>query len=245
MARKGRARLRALIKVVGDLHPELDVPAAIRAGRILVDGHVRMNPSSLVRSDASIRIRAASDGSLRGEAKLEAALRAFGVSVSGRVALDLGAAAGGFTRVLLRAGAERVYAVDTGFGQLRGSLHRDPAVVNLERTNLADLDRSLVPDVIDVVTADLSYVALARAVPQLTVWFAPDADLLALVKPQFELALAEPPTDASMLTAAIARAAAGIEAAGWSIAGTIESPVRGARGAVEFLLHARWRRRVN
>jgi 23S rRNA (cytidine1920-2'-O)/16S rRNA (cytidine1409-2'-O)-methyltransferase len=102
---------------------------------------------------------------LAGEAKLRAALAAFAPAVQGRIALDVGAAAGGFTRVLLEAGARRVYAVDAGFGQLLGSLRQDPRVVNLERTNLGVLDAALVPDPIELVTIDVSYISLASAVP--------------------------------------------------------------------------------
>jgi 23S rRNA (cytidine1920-2'-O)/16S rRNA (cytidine1409-2'-O)-methyltransferase len=98
----------------------------------------------------------------------------------------------------------------------------------------------LVPDVVDVVTADLSYVALAAAIPQLNgrVALAPDADLVALVKPQFELGLREPPTESDALARAQVVAAEGIAAAGWDVSGLIRSPVRGTRGSVEFLLHA-------
>jgi 23S rRNA (cytidine1920-2'-O)/16S rRNA (cytidine1409-2'-O)-methyltransferase len=179
------------------------------------------------------------DKPLRGEAKLDAALAAFPVSVAGRVALDAGAAAGGFTRVLLRHGARRVYAVDAGHGQLLGSLRQDDRVVNLEATNLGELGVHVVPEPVDVVTLDLSYLALARAVPQLDrIELHPGAALLALVKPQFELGLARPPTEPKALRAALTAACAGIAAAGWQIRGAIESPVRGARGAVEFLLWA-------
>lgn len=157
-----------------------------------------------------------------------------------RVALDVGAAAGGFTRALLDAGARRVYAVDAGYGQLLGSLRQDNRVVNLERTNLGDLDRGLVPEPVEVITVDLSYLALARAVPQLEpVEIAPAADLVALVKPMFELGLARPPADEARLREALRRAAAGIEAAGWAVRASIESPVRGGKGAVEFFVHAR------
>jgi 23S rRNA (cytidine1920-2'-O)/16S rRNA (cytidine1409-2'-O)-methyltransferase len=241
VARKGRARLRALVDVVSDAHPGVDAVETIEAGLVLVDGITLTNPASLVRHDASITIREEGDDALRGEAKLAAALRSFAVRVEGRVALDLGAAVGGFTRVLLRAGARRVYAVDVGFGQLLGSLRQDPAVVNLERTNLADLSPELVPEAIDIVTADLSYISLARAVPQLSarVAFRPGAELLALVKPQFELGLAAPPSDAREHAKAVEYAAGGIERAGWIVTGAAESPVRGGRGAIEFLLHAR------
>lgn len=171
---------------------------------------------------------AASEQPLRGEAKLEAALAAFPVSVRGRVALDAGASTGGFTRTLLRHGARRVYAVEAGHGQLLGSLRQDPRVVNMERTNLGSV---VVPETIDVVTLDLSYLPLADAVPQLGRL---GADLIALVKPQFELRLARPPDDPRP---ALDAAVAGIERAGWHVRGTIESPVP-VRGTVEYLVWA-------
>jgi 23S rRNA (cytidine1920-2'-O)/16S rRNA (cytidine1409-2'-O)-methyltransferase len=243
MARKGRQRLRRLVDAVAQAHPQLGDPAQqIVARRVSVDGRIIDNPASLVRPDAAIAL--VREKPLRGEAKLEAALRQFEVSVEGRVAVDLGAAAGGFTRVLLRAGAAKVYAVDAGFGQLLGSVRQDSRVVNLERTNVAALDRGLVPDAIDVVTADLSYLALAEAVEQATdrLRIADGSDLVGLIKPQFELGRPHPPADAGQLAAAIDAAVAGVAAAGWRVAGTIESPVRGARGAAEFLLHAVWPR---
>jgi 23S rRNA (cytidine1920-2'-O)/16S rRNA (cytidine1409-2'-O)-methyltransferase len=191
-----------------------------------------------VTRDASIVLRTPQP--LAGEAKLRAALATFAPVVRDRIALDVGAAAGGFTRVLLEAGARRVYAVDAGHGQLLGSLRQDPRVVNLERTNLGALDTMLVPDPIELVTIDVSYIALARAVPQLAgVTFAPGADLIALVKPMFELALAEPPATPELLAEALYRAAAGIEQAGWHVVTAIDSPVLGHHGAKELLLHAR------
>jgi 23S rRNA (cytidine1920-2'-O)/16S rRNA (cytidine1409-2'-O)-methyltransferase len=177
---------------------------------------------------------------LRGEAKLRAALAGFGVDVAGRVCLDLGAAAGGFTRVLLESGAAKVYAVDVGFGQLLGSLRQDERVVNLEATNVAALDTQLIPEPIEVVTIDVSYLALAAAVAQLDrITIAPGADLIGLVKPMFELRLARAPVDQETVDAATARAVAGIAETGWEIAGVMSSPVLGGRGAVEALVHAR------
>ncbi|MFI5285803.1 MAG: SAM-dependent methyltransferase [Candidatus Dormibacteria bacterium] len=177
---------------------------------------------------------------MRGEAKLRAALAGFDVLITSRVCLDLGAAAGGFTRVLLESGASRVYAVDAGFGQLLGSLRQDPRVVNLEATNVAALDAHLIPEVIEVVTVDVSYLALAAAVAQLDrITIAPDADLIGLVKPMFELRLATAPSDPGIVEAATERASAGIVAAGWHVVGSMPSPVLGGRGAVEALVHAR------
>lgn len=171
---------------------------------------------------------------LRGETKLEAALAAFRVDVHGCAALDAGASTGGFTRTLLRHGARRVYAVDAGHGQLLGSLRQDPRVVNLEATNLGALTRERVPETIEFVTLDLSYLPLAEAVPQLDL-IDVRGDLIALVKPQFELRLAAPPADPRP---ALDAAVAGIERAGWRVRGTIESPVRGAHGAVEYFVLA-------
>jgi 23S rRNA (cytidine1920-2'-O)/16S rRNA (cytidine1409-2'-O)-methyltransferase len=228
-----------ILDVLAARHPGLDdAVAAIEAGGVLVDGKPVLNARARVPATAAVVVRA--DPVLRGSAKLEAAIERFGVRVEGRVALDCGAAAGGFTTVLLTHGAARVYAVDVGFGQLRGELRQDPRVVNLERTNLGDLTTDLVPGTVDVVTLDLSYLSSTDAVAQLDrVRLADDADLVALVKPMFELALPEPPTEDEQLAAAVAAARAGIEAAGWRVVSDLESPTRGARGAVEFLVHAR------
>ena len=234
MARRRHTPLRELLA-----HRQVEHPAAaILAGRVLVDGRIVTNPRSLVRSDAAIVVR--DPKPLRGETKLRAALAGLDVRVSGCVGLDLGAAAGGFTRTLLAAGVRRVYAVDAGHGQLLGSLRQDARVVNLEGVNLGSLDRRLVPDTIDLVTMDLSYLAVAAAVCQLDrVRLAPDAELVALVKPMFELHLDHAPRDQRAVSDALGRAAAGVDRAGWRVRGHLDSPVPGARGAVEVFLHAR------
>jgi len=161
--------------------------------------------------------------------------------VQERVALDVGSAAGGFVRVLLAAGAKRVYAVDAGFGQLLGSLRQHPRVVNLEATNVALLNETLIPEPVDVVTVDVSYLSLGSAVRQLGgVRLAPGADLVGLVKPMFELRLATAPVDEASALRAARSAAAAVELAGWSVRAHAPSPVTGSRGAVEMLLHAVW-----
>lgn len=174
---------------------------------------------------------------LHGREKLAFALDRFSVAVEGRVAFDCGASTGGFTQALLDAGAARVYAVDAGFGQLLGSLRQDPRVVNRERTNLAD---ARVDEPVDVVTLDLSYLALTDALPQLHLELAAGADLLALVKPMFELRLgALPENQEEGLRRATVTAIDGAGVAGWTLVDSAESPVRGNGGAVEGFLHAR------
>ena len=235
MARRRYTPLRELL--AGRLQVA-DPEMAILAGRVLVDGRIVTNPRSLVRSEAAIVVR--DPKLLRGEAKLRAALAGLDVHVAGRVGLDLGAASGGFTRTLLAAGVRRVYAVDAGHGQLLGSLRQDVRVVNLEGVNLGSLDRRLVPDIVGLVTMDLSYLAVAAAVRQLDrVVLASDAELVALVKPMFELRLKHAPRDARAVRDAFERAVAGVEGAGWRVCGHLDSPVPGARGAVEVFLHAR------
>lgn len=178
---------------------------------------------------------------LRGSVKLRAALDGFAVPIEGRVALDVGAATGGFTTVLVERGAAKVYAVDAGHGQLLGSLRQNPTVVNLEDTNIADLSAELVPDDVDVFTIDVSYLALRRAVTQLyRVGFADGADLVGLVKPMFELQLATAPSDRPTLDQALAKAVDGVTAAGWNVVSTMDSPVTGAKGAPELFIHATW-----
>jgi 23S rRNA (cytidine1920-2'-O)/16S rRNA (cytidine1409-2'-O)-methyltransferase len=238
-----RRQLRPLARELARIYPEVtNTEQLIRAGGVLVRGFPATNPATLVEPD-SVALRR--DRPLRGEAKLVAALDAFAVDVSGRTALDVGAAAGGFTRVLLRRGAARVYAVDAGHGQLLGSLRADPRVVDLERTNLADVE---IPEPIDLVTIDVSYLALADAAPQLgRLDLEPSAELIALVKPQFELelGLAAPPRTRAELDAALRHASAGFEACGWQIVDSMPSPVSGARGSRELLLVARRVESVN
>ena len=132
--------------------------------------------------------------------------------------------------------------MDAGFGQLVGSLRQDPRVVNLESTNIGELNRSMVPEHVAVISIDVTRLSLANCAPQLeAIDIADHADLLALVKPQFELRCANTPTLESDLSEALSLAVTGIEAAPWRVIDTMRSPVTGARGAIEFLVHARRR----
>jgi 23S rRNA (cytidine1920-2'-O)/16S rRNA (cytidine1409-2'-O)-methyltransferase len=229
-----------LVDVVARLRGADEAEATIREGLVQVNGAIVGNPRSMVARGASIVIR--ERHTLRGKVKLAAALDALSLPVEaeGRVALDIGASTGGFTQELLDRGAARVYSVDVGFGQLLGSLRQDARVVNLEATNAGDLSEDLVPEVVDVVVIDVSFTSLAEIVPQVTrrVRWATDADLVALVKPMFELGRGSLPTDPSELAEAAGRASAAIAATGWEVAEVFESAVRGRKGAVEFIVRA-------
>jgi 23S rRNA (cytidine1920-2'-O)/16S rRNA (cytidine1409-2'-O)-methyltransferase len=234
-----RTKLRNVLDHIARTRPDIaDPEAAVVGGHVLVDGRVVMNPRSQVRADAAIVLRP--PRALRGEDKLRAALDRFEVDVTDRVCVDLGASAGGFTRVLLEHGARRVFAVDAGHGQLRGDLRNHVRVVNLERTNLGDLSEIPASAPIGTVTMDLSYLSVADAAPQIeTLSIAPDADLIALVKPMFELGLESPPQDDASLQRGLDLAVAGVARAPWRVVATMPSPVTGSRGAREWLLHAR------
>ena len=232
-------RFRNVLAHVRATRPDITDPiAAIEERRLLIDGVIVLSAAASIRSDAAIVLLPRSI--LRGSVKLEAALDGFELDVSDAVCLDLGAAAGGFTTVLIRRAARLVYALDAGVGQLRGDLRANPRVVNLERTNLADARRVIPPDPpIDVVTADLSYLSLSDALPQLDgVVFAQVAHLVGLVKPMFELRRDRPPADERSLRTAVERAQRGAAAAGWRSEAWMASPVPGATGAREFLIHA-------
>jgi 23S rRNA (cytidine1920-2'-O)/16S rRNA (cytidine1409-2'-O)-methyltransferase len=245
--RRGSGNRLALIDLLHRRDPPLDDPAAALAEfRVLVDGAIVTNPAARVRTDAAVVVRDRRQP--QGVRKLGLALDRLGVAVEGRLGMDVGACTGGFTMALLLRGARRVVAVDVGYGQLLGSLQQDPRVVNLERTNVADLSPALVaaPDVLGglpgVIVADVTKIPLRQVGLQLAEQGVPaaGADLVGLVKPMFELAVGVLPTAAADLDRAVSLAASGLADHGWAVLGTIESAVRGHGGAVEFFVHARW-----
>ena len=177
----------------------------------------------------------------RGAGKLLAALDVFAPSINGRIALDLGASTGGFTDVLLSRGASKVYAVDVGTGQLHEKLRNDPRVVSLEQTNARDLDKSLIPDDIQILTGDLSFISLTKVLPACAPLLAEEFFAILLIKPQFEAERNEIGSGGVVRNAEVrARCVAKIVdfAVGelhWHHVGTIESPVIGPNGNHEFL----------
>jgi 23S rRNA (cytidine1920-2'-O)/16S rRNA (cytidine1409-2'-O)-methyltransferase len=164
--------------------------------------------------------------------------------VAGRVVLDVGASTGGFTEVCLAAGARRVYAVDVGRGQLHASLADDPRVVGLEGLDARALTVAEVPEPPELIVCDVSFIGLAKALPPALNLAAPDADLIVLVKPQFELGPQRVGKgglvrDEAAHAEALAGAAAFLKASGWTVRATADSPIAGGQGAREHLLWAR------
>lgn len=219
--------------------------AAIEAGLVKANGRVVAKPSEQVDEAAAIEAEAAHRWVGRGALKLERALEQWPVAVEGRVALDVGASTGGFTEVCLDRGAARVFAVDVGHGQMHPKVAADPRVVNLERTDARELTPEIIPEAPSLIVCDASFIGLSKVLPAALALAAPGADLITLVKPQFE---GQGPKkagkkgvvkDPEAHAAAVEGVRAWLESVGWSVRETAESPITGGDGNVEFLMWAR------
>ena len=217
--------------------------AAIAAGLVTADGALVRKPSELLDPRAAVRAAPAHPYVSRGGVKLAAALDAFGVDPAGLVCLDLGASTGGFTQVLLGRGAARVHAVDVGHGQLHPSVAADPRVVAREGTDARRLDARLVPEPVDLLVADVSFISLRHVLPPALGLLRPGASVIVLVKPQFEAGpghvrkgiVRDPRVHAGVCE----QLAAFLEARGLTVLGIVPSPIAGGDGNREFLLWAR------
>ncbi|NUR45408.1 MAG: TlyA family RNA methyltransferase [Sphingomonas sp.] len=179
----------------------------------------------------------------RGGIKLDHGLTHFGFDVTGAVALDVGSSTGGFTDVLLSRGAAKVYAVDVGTNQLAWKLRQDPRVIVHEQTNARSLDSSIIPEPVDIIVCDASFIGLSKVLEAPLKLAKPGAKLVALIKPQFEAGRAEVGKggvvrDAAVHARVVAEAKIWVEAEGWTVVGITPSPITGPEGNVEFLLGA-------
>jgi len=223
--------------------------ALILAGQIKVNGAVSSKAGANVDPEAEVELVAPDHPYVgRGGIKLAHALDAFAVDPAGRWALDVGASTGGFTDVLLQRGAAHVVALDVGRGQLDWRLRNDPRVTVREAVNARALTREDVPAAVDLVTIDVSFISLRHIFPALAAILAPGADVVALVKPQFEAGRHEVGkgglvTDPAVHEAVVARATVDAEASGFARVAMTPSPITGASGNQEFFLHLRAGRR--
>ena len=243
-----RQRLDALLIERGLAPSRERARALILAGQVRVDGAVVSKAGTAVDPAAAIALDAPDHPYVgRGALKLAHALDTFHIDVRDRTALDIGASTGGFTQVLLERGARLVVALDVGHGQLDWALRNDPRVVVRERVNARALTPSQLPDAarpIDVVTADVSFISLRHILPVLPPLLAPGADVVLLVKPQFEAGRSEVGKggivrDAAVHARVVEEVSAAALALGLSRAGLSESPITGMEGNREFLLHLR------
>lgn len=215
---------------------------AIGAGLVFVNGVVVKKVSEKIDEDAEIEASAPYPWVSRGGVKLAAALEGFGVSVAGKICLDVGASTGGFTDVLLRAGAEKVYAVEAGHGQLHASLQTDQRVISLEHQDARLLDADLMPDLPQIIVCDASFISLKKLLPPVLKRTTPHATLIALIKPQFEVAKNENKKgivrDVMLQKRVCDEITAMLQLEGWQPRGVCSSPILGGDGNREFLICA-------
>ena len=237
-----RVRIDRLLVERGLFESRARAQAAIAAGRVTADEIVVRRPAHEVARDATLRAEPAHPWVSRGGVKLAAALDHFRFDPSGRVCLDVGASTGGFADVLLARGARRVYAVDVGRGQLHPSLRAQPQLVAIEATDIRELDPARLPEQPDLVTIDVSFISLKLVLPAAFRLARTPAQLLALIKPQFEAGRGNARKgvvrDPAVHAAVSDDIAAFVAAHGWQMAGIAPSAIPGGDGNREFFIAA-------
>ena len=241
MAKGERVRLDVLLTERGLAESRRRAQGLILAGAVTVNGVNDPKASTLVDGDADIQVRVPEDEPVsRGSHKLEAALATFDIDVSGKIAVDVGASTGGFTDVLLRRGAAKVYAVDVGYGQLSWRLREDERVVAMERTNFRTVES--LPEAPEVAAVDVSFISLGLIFPALFRVTAPGVDAVVLIKPQFEAGkdrvgkggvVRDPLVHRDVLGSVVSAA----HSNSWGVKGLMVSPLLGPAGNREFLAH--------
>jgi 23S rRNA (cytidine1920-2'-O)/16S rRNA (cytidine1409-2'-O)-methyltransferase len=218
--------------------------ALVMAGRVKVDGEPGAKPGTPVPPEAQLEVQPGPAHVGRGALKLAGALDAFSVAVGDRVAVDVGSSTGGFTEVLLARGATRVYAVDVGHNQLHEKLRADPRVVVREGVNARELGAADVPEPCGLAVMDVSFISVTKILPALRGVLEPQADVVVLVKPQFEVGRGQVGRggivrDAALHKGAMQGVADAARTLGYAVLGAAPSPVTGAEGNREFFLHLR------
>ena len=239
-----RVRLDQLVLDKGLAPSRERAKAVVLAGLVSVNGEVVSKAGTLVDAGADVALEAPDHPYVgRGGLKLAHALDTFGIAVTGREALDVGASTGGFTDVLLQRGATRVVALDVGHGQLDWRLRNDARVVVIEHFNARHLTLADLPGPVDIVVIDVSFISLRQILPVLPPLLRPGADIVALVKPQFEAGREEVRKgvirDAAVHARVLAEVTHAAAAVGLAKLGTDTSPITGQKGNVEFLMHLR------
>ena len=240
-----KIRLDQLIFDKGYAESREKAKALIMSGCVFLDGQRADKPGLSVSPDTEPEVRKKElDFVSRGGYKLDKAIRVFGIDPAGKLCIDCGASTGGFTDVLLQHGAEKVYAVDVGYGQLAWTLRNDPRVVNLERTNLRYVTREQIPDLLDLAVCDVSFISLRLVMPAVALLLKPDAEIMCLIKPQFEagrelVGKKGVVRDATVHEQVIRTVLDFMPSIGFSVQGLDYSPITGPEGNIEFLLYMR------
>lgn len=243
---KKKERVDVLLVERGLAPTRARAQALLVAGKVF-SGEVRVDkPGTTLPLEAPLEVRGDDNPFVsRGGLKLRGALASFaplGLSVAGKIAVDVGASTGGFTELLLARGAAKVYAVDSGTDQLHAKLRNDPRIVSLEQTDIRKLEEAAMPDDAALIVIDVSFISLEHVLPQALNFAAPHAELIALIKPQFEAGREHLKKgivrDPEVHMAVCQRVELLVGRQGWRLRGTIASPILGGDGNAEFLLYA-------
>jgi len=240
-----KERLDILLVERGMVSSREKARALIMEGNVLVNGIPVTKAGSLVSSDASIELRGEEIPYVsRGGLKLDAALNHFGMNLNGAIAMDVGSSTGGFTDCMLQKGALKVYCIDVGYGQMDWTLRNDPRVVLLERTNIRYLEKERIHDMIDIATIDVSFISLKNVLPKVTEFVKGGGEILALVKPQFEVGKGEVGKggivrEEEKRMTALNSVREFAKELGLTTEGVFQSPVPGQKGNREYFLHLR------
>jgi 23S rRNA (cytidine1920-2'-O)/16S rRNA (cytidine1409-2'-O)-methyltransferase len=240
-----KQRLDLLMVEKGIVESREKARAIIMAGEVLVDGKPIDKPGTKVDAQAEITVKSKPRFVSRGGDKLAAALDTFPIDVSGRICADVGASTGGFTDCLLQYGAERIYAIDVGYGQIAYPLRQDARVIVMERTNARYIEA--LPKPVDLVVVDASFISLKLLLPAIRKWLTSNADVIPLIKPQFEAGQQDVGKggvvkDARVHERVLREVLTFAQSDGFAVRGLIRSPLKGPAGNVEFLAWLGWGR---
>jgi len=246
-----RERLDKLLVDRGIVQSRERARAMIMAGKVTVEGKRIDKPGVQVNDEARIQLQGGDSSYVsRGGEKMEGALKAFGIDPKGMVVMDVGASTGGFADCILQKGAEKVYAVDVGYGQLAWKLQKDARVVNLERRNIRYLRRDEVEEEIDLILIDTSFISIEKFLPHLLGFLKKGGAILGLLKPQFEVGRGEVGKggvvrDKALHEKVIDRISQFSRGLGLKILGVAESPLLGPKGNKEFFIYLKKENEMN
>lgn len=238
-----KSRLDRIVVEKGLIASRERAKAIIMEGGVYVNGFPVTKPGAMVPDNAIIEIKKDDIPYVsRGGIKLEAAIKGFNVNVIGKTAMDIGSSTGGFADCLLQHGAKRVYCIDVGYGQLAWKLRQDARVVIIERTNIRYLQKAKIPEDIDIAVIDVSFISLIKVVPKAIEFLTDRGEIIALIKPQFEVGKGEVDKggiikDESKRLKAVEQVRMNLESLNLHTLGVIPSPISGGKGNVEYLIY--------
>ncbi len=240
-----KKRLDSVLVERGLISSRERAKALIMEGKIYVGGHPILKAGTMIAEDAEIELKSNDIPYVsRGGLKLEAALKHFNIDVSGKTAMDIGSSTGGFTDCLLQRGAVKVYCIDVGYGQLAWKLRQDSRVMLFERTNIRYLQREKIPEDVDLATIDVSFISLTKVIPEVIEFLTKTGEIIALIKPQFEVGKGEVDKGGIVKSEgkrlrAVEQVRKNLELLPLITQGIMQSPITGNKGNIEYLIYLR------